>query len=125
MVYKLRILLPLISKLFKWTPISCLLDDALPISRQADLLRLPIALSLRVSHDNPLVLLADLQHLWVLRVLPLYPLQQCGTQLLYPGDILVLTLHHGLKPVDPLLLLRDDLLEPLVLLGNHMGVALL
>ena len=90
------ILLPLISKWFKWTPASYLLDDALPISWQADLLRLPIALSFRVTHDNPLVLLADQLHLWVLRVLPLYPLQQGGAQLLDPGDILVLILHHGL-----------------------------
>lgn len=78
-----------------------------------------------MTHDNPLVLLADLQHLWVLRILPLYPLQQGGAQLLDPGDILMLILHHGLKPVDSLLLLRDDLLESLVLLGNQMGVAIL
>ena len=78
-----------------------------------------------MTHDNPLVLLADLLHLWVFGVLPLDPLQQGSAQLLDPGDILMLILHHGLKPVDPLLLLRDDLLEPLVLLGNQMGVTLL
>ena len=77
-----------------------------------------------MSHDNPLVLLADLLHLWVLWVLPLNSFKQGGAQLLDPGDILMLVLHHGLKPVDPLLLLSDDLLEPLVLLGNQQCLAI-
>ena len=72
-----------------------------------------------MSHDNPLILLANLLHLWVLRVLPLNSFKQGGAQLLYPGDILMLILHHGFKPIDPVLLLSDDLLEPLVLLGNQ------
>ena len=77
-----------------------------------------------MSHENPLVLLTDLLHLCVFRVLPLNLFEQSGAQLLDPSDILMLVLHYGLKPVDPLLLLRDDLLEPLVLLGNQHCLAI-
>jgi hypothetical protein len=112
-------MLSLIKKWFKRTPASCLLEDTLPISWLANLLRLPITLSFTVSHDNPLVLPTDLLHLCVFRVLPLNLFEQSGAQLLDPSDILMLILYHGLKPVDPLLLLSDDLLEPLVFLCNQ------